>query len=136
MTEKTAPSSTDETVMQQDVNPGDILKIIEKHITDRGGIIAILEEIQTSYGYLPEKALRIVSDKTKRSLVDIYGIATFYRLFSLKPRGKHLVCACLVSHISLRKFSGSQITEPFRKIPQTLNLGNIMPDFTQKTRNS
>ena len=45
MTEKTALSSTDETVMQQDVNPGDILKIIEKHIKDRGGIIAILEGV-------------------------------------------------------------------------------------------
>ena len=95
MTEKAALSSTEDAVMQQDVNPANIIKIIEKHAEDRGGIIAILEEIQTSYGYLPEKALRIVSDKTKRSLVDIYGIATFYRLFSLKPRGKHLVCACI-----------------------------------------
>jgi NADH-quinone oxidoreductase subunit E len=95
MTEKAALSSTDDVVMQQDVNPANIVKIIEKHAGDRGGIIAILEEIQISYGYLPEKALRIVSDKTKRSLVDIYGIATFYRSFSLKPRGRHLVCACL-----------------------------------------
>jgi len=95
MTEKAALLSTDDAVMQQDVNPANVIKIIEKHAEDRGGIIAILEEIQTSYGYLPEKAIRIVSDNPNRSLVDIYGIATFYRLFSLKPRGKHLVCACL-----------------------------------------
>lgn len=77
------------------VDEESVLKILEKHDEDRGGLIAILEEIQASYGYLPEKALRIVSDKTKHSLVDVYGVATFYRSFSLKPRGKHLVCACL-----------------------------------------
>jgi NADH-quinone oxidoreductase subunit E len=60
-----------------------------------GGLISILEEIQAKYGYLPEEAIRAVAQKTGRSLVDIYGIATFYRAFSLKPRGKHLVSVCL-----------------------------------------
>jgi len=95
MIQKAVPSNGSEVMMQQDVDTVTIRKIVEKHDKDRGGIIAILEEIQTEYGYLPEKALRIVNDKTKRSLVDVYGIATFYRSFSLKPRGKHLVCACL-----------------------------------------
>lgn len=76
-----------------DVNP--ILKILETHTAQKAGLIAILEEIQAQYGYLPEAALRIVSEKTGRSLVDIYGIATFYRFFSLQPKGKHLICACL-----------------------------------------
>jgi len=95
MIQKAVVSNGNEAMTQHEVDSGNITKIIEKHDKDRGGIIAILEEIQTEYGYLPEEALRIVSDKTKRSLVDIYGIATFYRSFSLKPRGKHLVCACL-----------------------------------------
>ncbi len=73
----------------------DILEIIDKHNKGGGGLIAILEEIQTEYGYLPENVLRTVSEKSGRSLVDIYGVATFYRSFSLKPRGRHLVCACL-----------------------------------------
>ncbi len=72
-----------------------VLRILEKHTEDRGGLIAILEEIQDEYGYLPEKSLRIVSDETGCSMVDVYGVATFYRSFSLKPRGKHLICACL-----------------------------------------
>jgi len=79
----------------ENVNSERILKIIEKHNEDKGGLIAVLEEIQAEYNYLPEEALRLVSDKTGRSLVDVYGIATFYRSFSLKPKGKHLVCACL-----------------------------------------
>ncbi|MBN1804594.1 MAG: NAD(P)H-dependent oxidoreductase subunit E [Sedimentisphaerales bacterium] len=73
----------------------DISGILEKHTDERGRLIAVLEEIQAVYGYLPEELLKIVSDKTGCSLVDVYGVATFYRSFSLKPRGKHLICACL-----------------------------------------
>jgi NADH-quinone oxidoreductase subunit E len=80
---------------QEKVDSKDILRILEKHNEDKGRLIAILEEIQDEYGYLPEKSIRIVSDKTGRSMVDVYGVATFYRSFSLTPRGKHLVCACL-----------------------------------------
>lgn len=69
--------------------------IVEKHGGDRGALISILEEIQAKYSYLPEDALKAVADKTGRSLVDIYGVATFYKWFSLKPRGKHLVSCCV-----------------------------------------
>ncbi|MBN1788450.1 MAG: NAD(P)H-dependent oxidoreductase subunit E [Sedimentisphaerales bacterium] len=80
---------------QDDINPEDILKILDEHSEGMGSLIAVLEDIQIKYGYLPEKALRIVSEKTNRSLVDIYGVATFYKFFSLHPKGKHLICACL-----------------------------------------
>jgi NADH-quinone oxidoreductase subunit E len=63
--------------------------------TPNRGLISILEDIQGQYGYLPEGALEAVAEKTDRSLVDIYGVATFYKSFSLKPRGKHLIAACL-----------------------------------------
>jgi len=80
---------------EEKVASKDILRILENHNQDRGGLISILEEIQSEYGFLPQEALRIVSEQTGRSLVDIYGVATFYRFFSLKPKGKHLICACL-----------------------------------------
>ena len=80
--------------VQDKVDSAHIFRILEKYNENRGGLISVLEEIQAEYGYLPEEALRIVSDRTQRSLVDVYGVATFYRSFSLKPRGKHLVCAC------------------------------------------
>jgi NADH-quinone oxidoreductase subunit E len=73
----------------------DIAAIVEKNGTEGGGLIAILEEIQAKFSYLPEEALRDVASQTGRSLTDIYGVATFYRAFSLKPRGKHLVSVCL-----------------------------------------
>ena len=79
----------------EQVDSKDILRILGKHNGSRGALIAILEEIQSEYGYLPEASLRTVSERTGRSLVDIYGVATFYRFFSLQPKGKHLICACL-----------------------------------------
>ena len=83
------------TTLDTPIETQDILDILEKHTADKGGLIAILEAIQEKYGYLPEPALRIVSKHTKRSLVDVYGVATFYRFFSLQPKGRHLVCTCL-----------------------------------------
>lgn len=72
-----------------------ILDIIRKHDKREGQLIAILEEIQEEYTYLPEAALRQVAAETGYSLTDIYGVATFYSAFSLQPRGKHSVSACL-----------------------------------------
>jgi NADH-quinone oxidoreductase subunit E len=70
--------------------------ILDRHQGKRaGGLIALLEEIQGAYGYLPEAALRAVSERTQTPLVDVYGVASFYRAFSLTPRGRHVVCACL-----------------------------------------
>ncbi len=77
------------------MKPDDILGIITNHQEERGGLIAILEDIQTKYGWLPPDALRIVADRTGCSLVDLYGVATFYRSFSLEPRGKHLISVCM-----------------------------------------
>jgi NADH:ubiquinone oxidoreductase subunit E len=73
--------------------------------SSQGSLISVLEEIQAAYSYLPEEALRIVSHETGRSLVDIYGVATFYKAFSLKPRGKHLISVCLGTACHVR---GSQ----------------------------
>lgn len=72
-----------------------LMGIVAKHRAERGGLIAILQEVQARYSYLPEHALRLVSEVTGISLSDIYGVATFYRAFSLKPRGVHLVTVCL-----------------------------------------
>ncbi len=69
--------------------------MVDRNKGRKGGLITVLEEIQSSFGYLPAEALEVVANETGRSLVDIYGVATFYKAFSLAPKGKHLACACL-----------------------------------------
>ena len=52
-----------------------IIGIIDKHRGERGSIIAILEDIQASYNYLPREALQSVATETGHSLVNLYGRA-------------------------------------------------------------
>jgi len=74
----------------------DLVKaLIDMHRDQRGGLISILEGIQARYSYLPESALRLVAERTGRSLTDIYGVATFYSAFSLEPRGRHHCSVCV-----------------------------------------
>jgi len=69
--------------------------IIDKYKGEGGALIAILQDVQTEYNYLPPDALKSVAEKLNVPLISVYGIATFYKAFSLKPRGKHLVTVCL-----------------------------------------
>ena len=93
------------------MNPENVLDIVEKHSGGRDGLISILQEVQGRYGYLPAEALRTVAARTGRSLVDVYGVATFYRTFSLKPRGRHLCSVCLGTACHVR--GGAVIAEEF-----------------------
>jgi NADH-quinone oxidoreductase subunit E len=73
----------------------EISKIASQHKGKIGNLISILQDVQDKYHYLPVGALKEVAHETGRSLVDIYGVATFYKSFSLVPRGRHLVSVCL-----------------------------------------
>jgi NADH-quinone oxidoreductase subunit E len=95
------------------VDPQDVLAIQQKHGEARSELVAILSEIQAKYGYLPVEALRIVADRMRCSLVDIYGVATFYASLSLKPRGKHHVCVCLGTACHVRGAAG--VAEEFER---------------------
>ena len=73
----------------------EVLKILDKYGRDRCNLISILGDVQDRYGYLPEPAVRMVAEHTGSPLVDVYGVATFYRAFRLEARGRHLVSVCL-----------------------------------------
>lgn len=107
------------------MNPDHLHTIIEQHRGKQGGLISILEEIQSKYGYLHEEALRILAERTGQSLVDIYGVATFFRSFSLKPRGKHLLCVCLGTACHVR--GGAGIAEEFER-QLGIRAGETTPD--------
>ena len=107
------------------MNPDHISEIIEHHGKDRGGLISILEDIQAKYSYLPEEALKLVALKTGHPLVDVYGVATFFRSFSLKPRGKHLLSVCLGTACHVR--GGQGIAEEIAR-QLGIKAGETTPD--------
>ncbi len=134
MTQAAMTANQEGPPVPKEVDRQEILRILAAHHHDRGGLIAMLEEIQDNYGYLPEEALRIVSEKTGRSLVDVYGIATFYRAFSLVPRGRHLVCACLGTACHVR--GAPRVVEELER-QLGIQAGQTTPDgeFTLETVN-
>jgi len=75
-----APKAT-----KSSISPEVVIRICDKYQGTRGALIAILEDVQATYNYLPREALKIVSKRTGTSMVDIYGVATFYKVFSLQP---------------------------------------------------
>ncbi|MEE4310971.1 MAG: NAD(P)H-dependent oxidoreductase subunit E [candidate division KSB1 bacterium] len=70
-------------------------EIINDHGDQRSDLITVLHEVQSNYNYLPEDALRYLSERMSIPLIDIYSIASFYKSFSLTPRGKHLCSVCM-----------------------------------------
>ena len=121
-------------VSKRDVTPEHIRSVLSRHEKLRGSLIATLEEVQAEYGYLPEKALRIIADETGKSLTDIYGIASFYHAFSLKPRGEHLVSLCLGTACHVR--GAPRIVAEFEK-QLDIKVGETTEDskFTLRTVN-
>ena len=73
---------------------GKIDKIIDKYQADAGSLIQVLLEIQRENRWLPKQALEKVSKKLKVPLNRIQHIVTFYKAFSLVPKGRHEVHVC------------------------------------------
>lgn len=70
----------------------DILKGREKQ---PGELIEVLQDIQQTYNYLPEEALKLVAQKLETPLIEVFRAANFYKAFTLQPRGKHLITVCM-----------------------------------------
>jgi NADH-quinone oxidoreductase subunit E len=68
--------------------------VLNRHGRDRSAIIAIMQDLQDEVNYLPEGALCYVAEQLDIPVSKVFSLATFYRAFSLEPRGKHLVYVC------------------------------------------
>jgi len=69
--------------------------ILDNYQRDKGMLVSILQDIQAEYNYLPKKVLVEVSQKLDVPLSRVYSVATFFKAFSLEPRGRHLINVCL-----------------------------------------
>lgn len=76
-------------------NNHEVAAIITKHGAKRDSLISMLQDIQAVYHYLPKEALETVASRLGLPMIQVYGVATFFRAFSLEPRGEHLVCVCV-----------------------------------------
>ncbi len=70
-------------------------KIIDKYRNHREGFIALLQDISIEYRYLPQEALKRVSEEMEVPLSQLFSLATFYKSFRLVPRGEHEIQVCM-----------------------------------------
>ena len=77
--------------------------ILEKHCYKQQAIIAILQDIQEVYHYLPREVFPYLAEKLGMSEARIYSIATFYENFSLEPKGKYVIKICDGTACHVRK---------------------------------
>ena len=77
-------------MVTQEVN-----RILRHYQSDATDIIAILQDVQRKYRYLPQDVMEYLSSKLDIPLSRIYHLATFFRAFSLEPRGKHELQVCM-----------------------------------------
>lgn len=97
-------------------------------------LIHILHKVQAKFGYIAPEAVSQISKRLNISENEIFGVLTFYRAFSLEPRGKYLVTVCLGTACHVR--GGVSIVEEMeRKLK--VKVGETTPDkiFSLETVN-
>lgn len=85
--------------------------ILEKHQGDPGPVVSILQDLNLQWGHLPEIALRHVAWSLKIPAAWVYHVATFYKAFSMTPRGRHVIKVCMGTACHVR--GSSRLLETF-----------------------
>ncbi len=92
-------------------------KVIEQWKDEQGGVLPIMQHAQEIIGCVDEEVQNYISEKTGVPVSTIYGIATFYSLFTLEPKGKYTIGVCLGTACYVK---GSQLV--IDEISKQLNL--------------
>jgi NADH-quinone oxidoreductase subunit E len=72
----------------------DICEVLEKYENDKKNTLAMLQDIQRKYNYIPREAMDSLSEQLDVPLSKLYSMATFYKSLSLKPRGRNIIRVC------------------------------------------
>jgi len=83
-----------EAALRPDIDLAPAEALIADYLDNREATIALLQDVQTHYGYLPRPALELISERLQLPYTQLFALATFYRAFSLNPRGRHLINVC------------------------------------------
>lgn len=107
------------------VDLSQVKSLLDNFQSETSNLITLLQEVQKIYGYLPEAVLGEISRVTKIKEAKIYGVATFYSQFRLKPIGQYLIMLCqgTACHVN----GSAQIERALQEALQ-VNEGEITPD--------
>ncbi len=80
---------------QEDQLTERLIQLFSSYSSDRRNVIALLQEVQKEFSYLPKEAMQGIAHFLEVPEVEVYGVATFYNQFRLAPLGKHHVRVCM-----------------------------------------
>lgn len=95
----------------------DLDAVLARFADQPGALIPILQHAQDAYGYLPREAIRGIARGLRMPEAQVYGVATFYAQFHLRPRGRHIVRVCLGTACHVR---GAELI--FNQVSSSLGL--------------
>ncbi len=109
-------------------------KIVEKYKDGRGVVVPAMQAAHEAFNYLPQNAVRYLSEKLEIPLSLMYRLATFYNAFSLTPRGKHVIRVCMGTACYVK--GGKRILDAFQE-HLGIGVGEVTADgqFTLETVN-
>jgi NADH-quinone oxidoreductase subunit E len=112
----------------------EIKKVLESYPKEKSYSLAILQDIQRKFGYIPRECLLASSEYLGIKISSLYAMATFYRALSLKPRGRHIIKVCDGTACHIR---GSSVLLDSLKRLLSINPGETTSDgiFTVETVN-
>lgn len=92
--------------------PLTLAPILEGRRSQPHQLIEVLLDVQQNYGYIPEEAMRTISKGLGVPLIEVYRVASFYKAFSLNPRGKNVITMCTgtACHVRGAKLLQNQAT--------------------------
>lgn len=101
-------------------------ELLENYKNQEGALIPVLQKAQNIFGYLPEAVLKQIAESLRLPLSQVYGVATFYAQFHLKPRGRHVIRVCQGTACHVR--GSAKILE---RVKQELGIesGETTPDL-------
>jgi NADH-quinone oxidoreductase subunit E len=88
-------------------------EIVDSYQADRTCTLAILQDLQAEYKYLPREAIIQTAARLGVTLGEVYRMATFFRAFSLEPKGEHTIKVCMGTACHVR--GAVQILEQFER---------------------
>lgn len=91
-----------------EIDYGYIDSVLEKHGYQKSMIIAIMQDVQKQYRYLPREVIAYIGEKMHMTPAKLYGVATFYKNFSLDPKGKYVIRVCDGTACHVRKSADIQ----------------------------
>jgi NADH:ubiquinone oxidoreductase subunit E len=112
--------------MNMTIELAQVDQIITKYGADQRALISLLLDIQDQFFYLPQEALERVAEKVGVPPIQVYQVARFYKAFSLKPRGKHMLTVCVGTACHVR---GGE-----RLVDQLGRLLKVAPDETTEDK--